>query len=49
MAYQVGSAGGPILAGTAMDIFGPEGLAGVVVTCGSSSCLAMFFGLAPKR
>jgi MFS family permease len=48
MAYQVGSAGGPILAGTAMDVFGPEGLAGVVVTS-AVILLALFFGLAPKR
>ena len=48
MAYQVGSAGGPILAGTAMDVFGPEGLAGVVVTS-AVMLLALFFGLAPKR
>lgn len=48
MAYQVGSAGGPILAGMAMDIIGPEGLAGVVVAS-ALVLLAAFFGMAPKR
>ena len=48
MAYQVGSAGGPILAGTAMDVFGPEGLA-AVVAASAVILLALFFWLAPKR
>jgi len=48
MAYQVGSAGGPILAGTAMDIFGPEGLTGVVAAA-ALVLLGVFMRLAPKR
>src|SRR5262249_34371386 len=44
MAYQVGGAGGPILAGTAMDALGPEGLPGVVAAS-AVVLLALFFRL----
>ncbi len=41
MAYEIGSAGGPTLAGTAIDVFGPEGLTAVVAI--ASTALAVAF------
>ena len=47
MVYQVGSICGPAFAGTAMDLFGPEGLAGIVAAT-AVALLALFLRLAPK-
>ena len=42
MVYQIGSTVGPTLAGTAMDLIGPEGLV-VVVALAAAGLLAAFF------
>ena len=47
MVYEMGAAGGPTLAGTAMDLVGPEGLVAVVALA-SLALLAAFFRLRPR-
>ena len=42
MVYQIGSTLGPTLAGTAMDLIGPEGLV-VVVALAAAGLLAAYF------
>jgi MFS family permease len=42
MAYQIGSVAGPTLAGTAIDLIGPEGLVAVVALA-AAALLAAFF------
>jgi hypothetical protein len=41
MVYEIGSAGGPTLAGTAIDLLGPEGLVAVVAI--AATVLAVAF------
>jgi MFS family permease len=47
MVYEMGAAGGPTLAGTAMDLVGPEGLV-AVVALSTLALLAAFFRLREK-
>ena len=46
MVYEIGSAGGPTLAGTAIDAFGPEGLTAVVAIAATALAIA-FIRLRP--
>jgi MFS family permease len=46
MVYEIGSAGGPTLAGTAIDVFGPEGLTTVVAIAATALAVA-FIRLRP--
>ena len=46
MVYEVGSASGPTLAGTAIDLFGPEGLVAVVAIAATALAVA-FIQLRP--
>jgi len=46
MVYEIGSAGGPTLAGTAIDVFGPEGLIAVVAIAATALAVA-FIQLRP--
>lgn len=46
MVYEIGSAGGPTLAGTAIDAFGPEGLTAVVAVAATALAIA-FIRLRP--
>jgi MFS family permease len=47
MAYEVGSAGGPTLAGSAMDLFGPQGLV-IAVAAGALLLLPALAFFRPK-